>query len=117
MSDSVANNTQQTAGGFRTESVRRHFMSSAGIVLAIGAGIGFLCVKENRASTSPPPQETRAVDRAVGSAHASPDSEFVEANKLASEFRSLHAVTPVPLTDLKTNPFRLRASGPEARRR
>jgi hypothetical protein len=96
-------------------SARRHRINIVGIVLAAGASLGFLYLKDSPAATTASgPQRRLAVSAMSASSERETTSEmdrtFLEANQLAGEFRVLHAVAPVPLTDLKTNPFRFRTS-------
>jgi hypothetical protein len=102
-----------TRGRLAAKTAARQRMNVAGLILASGAGLGFFYVKHGAESLGASSPSTHIVSSVAGASSSSKtpgaiqiDEQSDDAKKLAIEFRRLNAVTPVPLTDLKTNPFR-----------
>jgi len=107
---------EATRSGSTVRPARTPGANAVVAILAAGVGLGFAYVKHSpessSASVAPSPIVTSESFPNVTVDPMQIAQEYRNANKLAGEFALLSSATPVPLTDLKTNPFRASAAKP-----
>jgi hypothetical protein len=107
---------EATRSGSTVRPARTPGANAIVAILAAGVGLGFAYVKHSPESSS-----ASVAPNPIVASDSFPNvtvdpmqiaQEYRNANKLAGEFALLNAATPVPLTDLKTNPFRASSAKP-----